>query len=139
MGATAAATDEVLAPWATAYTGGGWLYRVTPLETAALAGDAEVALALLEAGADPKRGTVVFDTLGMATPLYTAVSNQNPDVARVLLENGASPDEVPGMQYGVPPEGVMRFGNGNAAGAKTVRRKRRKTKTKQKKERGEEL
>lgn len=124
--------------------GGGWLYHVTPLEAAAQAGAAACATLLLHAGADAKHGTLMFHytplKVGLGTPLFTAASNGHTDVGRVLLANGATMDEVPGMQYGVPPEGSVRYGSaspggpgGSSAATAPPKAKRSKTTKKKKK------
>ena len=62
----------------------------TPLHIAAFAGNAEAALALLAAGADPN--VLARASFALVTPLGTAASFGATDVAAILLEHGADPD-----------------------------------------------
>ena len=63
--------------------------RCTPLHMAARRGNAEVAGALIDCGADIKARDRTGDT-----PLRRAVNCDKVAVARLLLNNGAEPDSI---------------------------------------------
>lgn len=56
-----------------------------PLEKAVEANNMELAVALIEAGANPNNGTY--------PPLYLAIKNNNMPMAKLLLKNGANPNK----------------------------------------------
>jgi truncated hemoglobin YjbI len=81
----------------------------TLLHEAALAGDAELAAALIHSGADPNAKEAEGHT-----PLYRASTG---DVARVLLSAGATADVASGPTRGTPLHQAARRGNVSVAEA----------------------
>ncbi len=85
------AVKQLIAKGAPSKIGDGVMFGSSPLYYAAAAGDAEIARALLENGADPNRKMMV---IGMfpASPIGAAISGSG-DVITLLAKHGAALDE----------------------------------------------